>query len=546
VDYRRIRDNLLQGQTFSLRGLYTFDVGQTALNVGGKESATSYYNQLASLLLDVPSQAGRDLATYFPAVRGWELFGFAEDRWTVTPKLTLNYGLRWEFYPPFTPQFKAGFSNYDPTNNTLEIAGVGNVPLNEGLKTHYNFFAPRFGAAYRLTNSTVIRAGFGISYTPFPDNNYAFNYPVRANNSYNPAVATYGPAVLSDGVTPATFQNGFPPSVSPAIPPSGILPAPSSQAYYTLNQNFKNPSVESWNISLQQALPGKFVLTGSYVANHGVDNVVAYNLNAALVPGLGNAGLPEYGFGKRTASTTLLFAPFSSMYNSLQVKLDRQFSNGLMITTAYTFGKGMGFQSDDDGGLLFYINQRRNYARNDFDRTQTFVQSYVYALPFGPGKRWLSSGLMGNTFGNWQVNGILTLMSGLPMTLTPSTNNLNAPGNTQTVNQIAPVQILHGIGPNSPWFSAASFSTPTANGQIGNTGRNFFSGPGFFNLDFSLFKVISFREHYQLELRAEAFSVTNTPQFSNPGTTLGSTTFGYITSASGGNRTMQLGAKFSF
>ena len=391
----------------------------------------------------------------------------------------------------------------------------------------------------------MVRAGFGISYTPFPDNNYAFNYPVRTNNSYNPAVATYGPAVLSDGVTPATFQNGFPAAVLPAIPSNGILSAPTNQAYFTLNPNFKNPYVESWNIAVQQALPAKFVLTTSYVANHGVDSVSQYNLNAATVAGLGNAGLPEFHFG-RTSSTTLLFGPYSSMYNSLQVKLDRQFSAGLMVTTAYTYGKGMGFQSDDDGGLDFYINQRRNYARNDFDRTHTFVQSYLYQLPFGHGKRWLNSGLVGNIFGNWRVNGILTLMSGLPMTLTPTTNNLNAPGNTQTVDQIAPVQILHGIGPNSAWFSAASFSTPTTNGQFGNTGRNFLNGPGFFNLDASLFKVISYRERYTFEIRGEAFSITNTPQFNNPGTTLGTSSFGYITSDGGGNRTFQLGLKLNF
>ncbi len=545
LDYRRIRDNLLQGQTFSLRGLYTFDTGQTALKTGSTESATSYYNQLASLLLDVPNQAGRDLATFFPAIRGWQLFSFVQDRWTVSSKLTLNYGVRWEFYPPYVPQFNGGFSNYNPTNNTLVVAGVGGNPSNAGLTTHYGYFAPRFGAAYRLTNSTVVRAGFGISYTPFPDNNYAFNYPVRANNSYNPAVTTYGPAVLSDGVTPATFQNGFPPSVLPAIPASGILPAPKSQAYFTLNNNFKNPSVESWNVAIQQALPAKFVLTASYVANHGVDSVTQYNLNAATVAGLGNAGLPEAQFG-RTASTTLLFAPYSTMYNSLQVKLDRQFSNGLMVTTAYTYGKGMGYQGGDDGGLDFYINQRRNYARNDFDRTHTFVQSYVYDLPFGPGKKWLSSGMLGNVFGNWRVNGILTVMSGTPLTLTPNSNNLNAPGNTQTVNQIAPVDILHGVGANSPWFSAASFAAPTANGVFGNTGRNFLSGPGFFNLDASLFKIISFRERYRLEIRGEAFSITNTPQFSNPGTTLGTSTFGYITGAGGGNRTFQLGLKLNF
>jgi len=553
VDYRQVRDALLQGQTFSPRGLYTFAGGQTALNTGKTQSATSNFNLLASLLLDVPNQAGRDLNTYFPSLRGWQLFTFGQDKWVVSPKLTVDLGLRWELYPAYHPQFRGGLSNYDASTNSLLVAGVGSNSMSDNVKTHYKDFAPRFGLAYRITDSTVVRAGFGMSYTPFPDNNYAYNYPVRANNAYNPAVATYGPAVLSNGQV-ATFQNGFPAPQQVPVPANGIIPAPISQSYFTVNPNFKNPYVESWNIALQQALPGKFTLTTSYVANHGVDQVNQYNLNAATVAGLGNAGLPEYATFKRTASTTLLFGINSSMYNSLQVKLDRRFSNGFNLTTAYTYGKGMGFQNDDDGGLDFYINQRRNYARNDFDRTHTFVQSYVYDLPFGTGKKWLHSGVLANVFGNWRVNGILTLMSGLPMTLTPTTNNLNAPGNTQTVDQVAPVQILHGVGPNSPWFSASSFATPTTTGVFGSTGRNFLNGPGFFNLDASLFKIITYRERYTLELRGEAFAVTNTPQFGNPGTTLGSSNFGYITgvlgAGNGGNssfgRNFQLGAKFNF
>ncbi len=105
---------------------------------------------------------------------------FGGDKWQVTPKLTVDLGLRWEFYPPATPQFPGGFSNYDPNTNNLVIAGIGNNPSNLGMKTRYNYFAPRVGIAYRLTEKTVIRAGFGISYTPFPDNTYAYNYPVRA------------------------------------------------------------------------------------------------------------------------------------------------------------------------------------------------------------------------------------------------------------------------------------------------------------------------------------------------------------------------------
>jgi hypothetical protein len=418
--------------------------------------------------------------------------------------------------------------------------------MDLGVKNRFKNFAPRFGLAYRLTNSTVVRAGFGISYTPYPDNTYAYNYPVRANNVFN-AASSFVPATLPNGQV-ATWQNGFPAPILPPVPSNGIIsPAPVDQAYFVINPNFKNPYVESYNFAVQQALPSKFVLTLNYVGNHGVDSVVQYNLNAAVVPGIWVLGQPEYAPFHRTANTTLFFGPYSSMYNSLQVKLDRQFSNGFSLTTAYTYGKGMGYQDGDDGGLLFYINQRRNYARNDYDRTHTFVQSYMWNLPFGPGKRWLSSGVMGNIFGNWRVNAILTVMSGTPFRIDASGTSLNTPGNTQTANQVAPVQILGGIGPNSPWFSRSSFAQPTTAGVFGNTGRNVMTGPGFFNLDASVFKVINYRERYSLEIRGEALSATNTPQFANPNHSItSSNNFGYITTANGGNRTLQLGLKFSF
>ncbi len=550
-DLRRVRDDLLQDQSFSPRGQYAFGGGQTALNNGGKTSATSYNNNLAGYLLDLPNQAGRDLGQYFPAYRQWEFFTFAQDKWSATPKLTLDIGLRWEFYPPATPRFKGGFSNYDPAANTLVIAGVGGNPSNLGMKTRYRDFAPRFGAAYRLSEKTVIRAGFGISYTPFPDNNYAYNYPIRANNQFDAAISTYGPAVLPSGQV-ATFQTGFPDPINPAIPSTGIiLNPPVAQAYSVINTNFKNPYVESWNFAIQQSLPFKFVLDVAYVGNHGVDSVAVNNLNASVTPGGGAASQPEYIFGKRTASTNFYFSGYSSMYNALQVKLDRRFSGGLSITTAYTWSKGMGFQGGDDGGLMFYVNPRRNYARNDYDRTHTFVQSYIYDLPFGPGKRFLNNGLSGNILGGWRVAGILTLMTGTPLTIGGG-SALNTPGNGQTADQVAPVEILHGINIGNPWFSPGSFKPVTANGVFGNSGRNSFSGPGFFDLDASLFKIIKFAERYTLEVRAEAFSVTNTPQFGNPGTNAANfnadpskNTFGVVTGA-GGGRTIQLGAKFTF
>src|SRR5947209_222827 len=252
ADLRRVRDALLQEQTFSPRGVYTFNDGQTALNTGAGASKTSFFNNFASFLFDVPGQAGRDLATFFPNYRAWQFFSFVEDKWLVTPKLTAYIGLRWEFYPPATPVQKGGFSNYDPSNNTLRVSGYGSIPNNLGITTHYKYFAPRIGLAYRLKNSTVIRAGFGISFTPFPDNSYAYNFPLPWHTPFNPAVASFGPAVLADGVTPATFENGFPAIIQPIVPSDGVITSASSPAaasvlknssLFVVNQNFKNPCV---------------------------------------------------------------------------------------------------------------------------------------------------------------------------------------------------------------------------------------------------------------------------------------------------------------
>ncbi len=542
VDIRRVRDELLQMQTFSPRGVYNFGDGQT----GTTGATTSYFNNFASFLLDLPTGAGRDRATYYPAYRAWQDFLFVQDRWVVTPKLTVNMGLRWELYPPATPRFKGGFSNYNPIDNTLSIAGYGSVPMDLGMQNRLRYFAPRLGIAYRLNDKTVFRTGLGVSYTPFPDNTYAYNYPVRANKSYSYATNSYFPAVLDDGATTATFQQGFPTLAPIVIPDNGIITNPDkSQSYVYINPNFKNPHVISWNFAIQRQLPWHLALDVAYVGNHGVNTVMNYNYNAATVTGKGTAGQPQYPTLGRTASSTIYFNGYSSMYNALQMKLDRRFATGLTMTTAFTWGRGMSFQTGDDGGPMWYINFRRNYARTDFDRSKTFVQSYVYDLPFGKGQKWLNQGLAAKTIGGWRVNGILTLMTGTPMNISASGTALAAPGNSQTADLIAPVTFPKGINTGNEWFSRASFSAPTSSGVFGNMGRNAISGPGFYNLDFSIFKIFQVTERIKAEVRGEAFSATNTPQFSNPGTTVGNSNFGYITGA-GGGRNLQLGFKLSF
>ncbi len=551
-DVRRVRDDLLQDQTFGARGAFTFGEVQTS-TVGAK---TNVANDIASFLLDVPNQTGRDVNTFFPAYRQTWLFAFASDKWQVNPKLTVDLGVRWEFYPPATPKIAGGFSNYDPTTNTLVLAGIGGNPSNLGLKTRYSYFAPRTGFSFRATDNTVLRGGFGISYTPFPDNSYAYNYPVRANNSYQPSY-TYGPAVLGDGVTPATFQAGFPGPVAVSIPANGILAAPISQSEIVIPLNYYNPYVESWNVAVQQALPGSLSLQLAYVANHGVHMPSAQNVNLPSTLGGGVASEPLNIVYKKTAAVNQYFIGFSSNYQSLQAQLNRRFSHGLALTTAFTWSKALNYASGDDGGVLFYAQLRRNYARADFDRAFNYEQSFTYELPAGRGHRFFASGPTSYVLGGWKASGIISIVSGLPFTVNANSGALNTPGETQTANLTGSYRTLHGIGASSPWFDPTAFTQPAGAGVTGNTGRNQFTGPGYISDNLSVFKSFPLFRESALETRIEGFNLSNTPQFANPNTgTLGAANFGTVTSTLGsgqgsvngvgGGRTLQASAKISF
>ena len=562
-DMRRVRDDLLQTQTFSPRGLFHFGVAQTS----NGSAATSFGNSLASFLLDAPSEVGRDLPIIFPAFRAWEFFSFVQDKWVVTPKLTVELGLRWEFYPPATPAHTAGFSQYNHIDNTLVIAGVGNNPSDLGLDTHYKDFAPRLGIAYRLDEKTVIRTGFGISYAPFPDNTYAYNFPIKQNNAFEPNCSIC-PAVLPNGQI-ATFQAGFPPATPAVIPSNGIITNPDpSQVYFEVNPHFREPYVESWNFAIQRTLPYNLALDIAYVGNHGVDQPANYNLNASTTIGADVQGQPEYLPFGRKANTELRYVGYSSMYNGLQLKLDKRFSSGFAMTTAYTFSKAMGYQSEDSF-LEFFIDQRRNWQRLNFDRKHFFVQSYVYELPFGKNKQHLQSGVGSWLLGGWQVNGILTIASGAPLgnnggtiAFPYSSAGLKAPGNQNTVNHFGPIHVLYGDGFGHPWFDntkcSATVTTncfaPPAPLQFGNLGPNVIDGPGYWNLDASLFRNFKITERWNLQIRGEAFSVVNTPQWGQPNTDYTSANFGLITGLAnqlpggqgGGARQIQLGAKLTF
>jgi Carboxypeptidase regulatory-like domain len=567
VDVRRVHDDLLQDQTFSPRGAFTFSDVQTS---DGNSPGTTVANDIASFLLDQPSQVGRDLNTFFPRYRQWWIFAFASDKWQATSKLTLDLGVRWDFYPPATPVVKGGFSNYDPVNNQLVLAGLGNNPSNMGMTTEYRYFAPRTGFAYRIRNNTVIRGGFGISYTPFPDNTYAYNYPIRANNSYQPTGSSgFTPAVLADGTTVATFQAGFPAPVPVTIPTSGIIPANTpfltSQVYVYVPKVFKNPYASSWNVVVQQSLPFDMSMQLAYVANHGTDISGAQNINQPSTYGGGAKSDPEFAAFGRTAATNQYFLGFSSNYQSLQTSLQKRFSHGLALTSAFTWGKALGYISDDDGGLTFFIDWRRNYAPLDFDRQLNYEQSFTYELPFGRGHQMLGSAVGDAVLGGWKLSGIISAVSGLPFTVTANGGTLNTPGTTQTATLSRPFRKLGGIGASKPWFDPTSFTQPSGctgqspctNPGLGDTGRNQFRGPGYVQDNFSIFKKFTLYRETGLEIRVDAFQLSNTPQFGQPnGGGVTSSSFGTITgtlgsgqgsvNGVGGGRTLQGSAKFSF
>ncbi len=432
------------------------------------------------------------------------------------------------------------------------IAGVGGNPLDLGLQRHYKDFAPRVGIAYRLNEKTVIRTGFGISYAPFPDNTYAYNYPVKQNNQFS-ANCSFCYVFLPSG-QPATFQNGFPPFQSVVIPSNGIITNPDlNSAYFFINPRFRDPYVLSWNLAIQRSLPYNFALEVAYVGNHGVDQPANYNLNASTTLGADVAGQPLFQLFGKKANVEDRYVGYSSMYNGLQAKLDKRFSDGFALTTSFTYAKAMGMQSED-AGLDFYINARRNWRRLDFDRTFTFAQSYVYELPFGKNKKSLTSGPVGAILGGWQFNGILTIYSGHPLSYGFSGSSLKAPGNGNTLNYFGPggIQITKGNGRDATWFNPTKcsasvtsncFAQPGA--DFGNLGRNVIDGPGQWGLDASIFRNFNITERFKLQIRGEGFSVINTPKWNDPNTDITSANFGFITGA-GGARSIQLGAKLIF
>ena len=528
VDIRRERNDILQTQTFNPRGRFEYQPGQTG---DLADTRRNFANAFGAFLLDVPNQSGRDFPFVFPARRELTWNFYVQDKWQVNQKLTLDIGIRFERERGSKPRFAGGFSNYNPTNNTLELAGLGNIPMN--IAKSNNNWGPRLGIAYRFNDKSVIRTGYGISF--FPRRMGQYNFPILQNNGY-PAANAFVPAAV-------TMTTGFP-AFSPFVSPqNGIITNPPLSNGYTITPyDLASPYVQSWNFAVQRALPWKLALDVAYVGNKGVNNQTGINLNASLIPGSANNGRPLFSrFGRVTDTTGVVGT--STWYNGLQFKLARKVSNGFFLTTAYTFSKGINF-SEDDGGLANHMSVGLNKARMSDNRTHVFTQSYMWSLPFGKGQKWAQGRVANWLAGGWQIQGLFSAISG--SYFSPSVSGvLNAPGNADRPNWLAPVTYTNKTGPGEKFFSVSSFATPAQN-TLGNAGRNILQGPGFANFDAAVHRNFRIKERYQLALRIESFNATNTAHYNTPNGNAQSPQFGEINGAEQDQRQFQIGLTLRF
>ena len=479
-------------------------------------------NSFASFILGLPSLASR---TYqvpdVYRIHAWLYSAYARDRWNVTPKLTLDYGLRWEYYPvPARPD--RGIERYDLDTNKVLVCGVGSVPKDCGIQISKRLFEPRIGLAYRVRNTFVIRTGYGITIDP-----YEFMEALRANYPVLLALNLQTPNDLFpsrrlDNSTPS--YPALPAGVDPITAPSlgnGIIDIPSDFGFEGLPKNFRRGYIQSWNFTIQKELRYGFTGQVGYVATRSIRQLGFLDLNAGQVLGAGEAGRPLKAKFGRDATTVFLLPVGTGHYDSLQASLQRRFAQGLALTVNYTWGKAINSidnssnsPGDEKIQALQYMYLNRSVT--DFDRTHNLEIMNVWQLPFGSGKRWLNNrGVVSKIVSGWQVNSLASFITGPPFTVYAS-GNLDMPGSNQTADQVKPqVTKLGGIGADHPFYDPTAFADVTQR-RFGTTGFNAFRGPGIGNWDFGLFREFSISERLKLQFRAESFNFTNTPHFDIP------------------------------
>jgi hypothetical protein len=494
---------------FGPRGGFNFTGGLTALRGG---AAPNLYNGYGDWMLGLAQGMGKDLQYVNPAAVRMPSYGFyAQDQWQANRKLTINYGVRYEYYPFATRDHRGG-ERYDPKTDQVLVGGLGGVPRDTGVNVGKGQIVPRLGISYRLNDKTVLRMGYGISVDPNSFRVMRDSYPATISSQFSGASAFEAAGDLRTGI----------PIVQGPDLSKGIISIPLAVGTVTFPEQFKRGYIHSYNFTVQRETFAGFVVQAGFVGSKAVRQTAYLNINASQTVGRGNAGRPLFTKFGRISNVTQLTPFRDSTYNSLQTQLTRRLGSSGNFGIAYTYSKALSYADNNDSGLSWHNEDmwERNNALAGFDRTHNFQMYGSYTLPFGKGERFLTSGVGAVLAGGWQINGILSRMSGTPFSVGSAGTSVDSPGNSQTADQVVSnVKILGGHGRNESYFDPNAFAPVTAV-RFGNTGRNILRGPGFFNTDASIFRNFKITERFTLQFRTEVFGLTNTPQFNNPGATV--------------------------
>jgi outer membrane receptor protein involved in Fe transport len=495
-------------------------------------------HELASLLLGYPSfgYLGRRFGNHVLEDRQYA--GFVQDDWKVTDKLTLNLGLRYDYGTPFFSPTNE-LSMFDVDRGQTVIAGENGVSRYI-VNPDKNDFAPRLGAVYQLGAKTTVRTGFGVFYTP----ETAKRDEVRHNPPFYRQASFYDQWRFSDPAPPPLPEPG---------------PYPTGYDTLSVDKNLETGYSLQYSLAVQHELPHGWLFEAAYVGSKGRQLPFVVNINQARPDG---TPAPFNGLGK----VQVIRGIGDADYHSGQFKLEKRFSEGLFVLASYTWSKSLDtvssalFSKDVTGGVQNVFDVRQNRGPSDWDVPHRFSLSYVYDLPYGKGRRFGSDGrgVLGALLGNWQMTGLFVAHSGLPGTVTVGGS---VPGGDARPNVLRDPNLSGSDRSVDHWFDTSAFvANYAADGRTllaGNAGRNIIRGPAYINFDLGLIKFVPIKNDMRLQLRAEAFNLTNTPHFALPVLRMSDKAFGKIThtrnstnfgstATSFANRMIQLALKLEF
>ncbi len=516
-------------------GELSFDNGYT-----GRVDANGSTQQglgLATFLLGEVTHFGRYVSpTTTASERQKRFFWYAQDTWRVTPKLQLNYGLRWEMVFPEKVNKAGNGGQLDLRTGNINVFGIGGVSDHGIQDMNYKNFAPRLGVTYQLTPKTVIRAGYGWSYElgtfgSIFGHNVTQNLPVLANQQVSRANDFSGVFTLAQGPQAPVF---------PAVGSNGQFPLPNGVSGKARPLNVQLPRVMAYNITVQRQLAKDFTISAGYVGNQGrhvfTGDGPSFNVNdAAFVPGVADSNLrkPYYAKYGWTQGIDLYCNCANNRYDSLQMTLDKRFSRGYTLNANYALQKAQG----DQDGWAFLYNRPLGYSESgDFSRHQ-FTAAQTLEIPFGKGRHFGSSINRGvdAVLGGWMVSGVTVFYSGRPFTPnigdfpTGSVRPNAGPSGRPDKGSGDPFKGAKG---NRDQFFVGGLGTAflvPANNTFGNYRPNTLHGPIFINQDLSLAKSFAVTERMKLQLRAEAFNAFNHTNLGDPNNNVTSPNVGQIT-----------------